>query len=92
MLRSALPLLRKQRRGHLLGVPSGLGITALPLIGFYWATKWAVEALHQSLAQEVKAFGIKVMLVEPGAYAIEFGKSAKIAGALGHKRNSASSF
>jgi NAD(P)-dependent dehydrogenase (short-subunit alcohol dehydrogenase family) len=82
VLRSALPLLRKQGSGHILGVSSGLGITTLPLIGFYCATKWAVEALHESLAQEVKPFGIKVTLVEPGAYATEFGKSAQIADAL----------
>ena len=82
VLRAALPLLRKQGSGHILGVSSGLGITALPLIGFYCATKWAVEALHESLAQEVKAFGIKVTLVEPGAYATDFGKSAQIADVL----------
>jgi NAD(P)-dependent dehydrogenase (short-subunit alcohol dehydrogenase family) len=82
VLRAALPLMRKQRSGHILGVSSGLGITALPLIGFYCATKWAVEALHESLAQEVSPFGIKVTLVEPGAYATDFGKSAEIADAL----------
>ena len=82
VLREALPLLRKQGHGHILGVSSGLGITALPFIGFYCATKWAVEALHESLAREVKALGIKVTLVEPGAYATEFGKSAPIADTL----------
>ncbi|MGH8294422.1 MAG: SDR family NAD(P)-dependent oxidoreductase [Steroidobacteraceae bacterium] len=82
VLRAALPLLRQQGHGHILGISSGLGITALPLIGFYCATKWAVEALHESLAQEVKAFGIKVTLVEPGAYATEFGKSGQVADSL----------
>src|SRR5579862_8391566 len=82
VLRAALPLLRKQRSGHILGVSSGLGITAFPLIGFYCATKWAVEALHESLVQEVRAFGLKVTLVEPGAYATDFGKSSQIADAL----------
>jgi len=82
VLRAVLPLLRKQGSGHILGVSSGLGITALPLIGFYCATKWAVEALHESLAQEIRPFGIKVTLVEPGAYATDFGKSAEIADAL----------
>ena len=82
VLRAALPLLRKQGSGHILGVSSGLGITAMPLIGFYCATKWAVEALHESLAQEVKPFGLKVTLVEPGAYATDFGKSSEIATAL----------
>jgi NAD(P)-dependent dehydrogenase (short-subunit alcohol dehydrogenase family) len=82
VLRAALPFLRKQGSGHILGVSSGLGITALPLIGFYCATKWAVEALHESLAQEVRAFGLKVTLVEPGAYATDFGRSSQISDAL----------
>ncbi len=54
----------------------------MSLIGFYAATKWAVEALHESLAQEVKPFGLSVTIVEPGAYATDFGKSAKIADVL----------
>src|ERR1700730_8383401 len=82
VLRAALPLLRQQGSGHILGVSSGLGITSLPLIGFYCATKWAVEAMHEALAQEVKPFGIKVTLIEPAAYATDFGKSAKIADVL----------
>jgi NAD(P)-dependent dehydrogenase (short-subunit alcohol dehydrogenase family) len=82
VLRAALPLLRQQGSGHILGVSSGLGIGSLPLIGFYAATKWAVEALHESLAPEVKPFGLNVTIVEPGAYATDFGKSAKIADVL----------
>jgi NAD(P)-dependent dehydrogenase (short-subunit alcohol dehydrogenase family) len=82
VLRAALPLLRKQGSGHILGVSSGLGITSMPLIGFYSATKWAVEAMHEALAMEVKPFGIRVTLVEPGAYATDFGKSGEIADAL----------
>jgi NAD(P)-dependent dehydrogenase (short-subunit alcohol dehydrogenase family) len=76
VLRAALPLLRQQGSGHILGVSSGLGIMPMPLIGFYSATKAAVEALHETMAQEVKAFGIKVTLIEPGPYATDFGKSA----------------
>jgi NAD(P)-dependent dehydrogenase (short-subunit alcohol dehydrogenase family) len=87
VLRAALPLLRQQGSGYILGVSSGQGIAALPLIGFYSATKWAVEALHEALAQEVKPFGLRVTLVEPGAYATEFGKSAMIADVLGPYAN-----
>jgi len=76
VLRAALPLLRQQGSGHILGVSSGLGITPMPLVGFYSATKAAVEALHETMAHEVKAFGIKVTLIEPGAYATDFGRSA----------------
>jgi len=82
VLRAAMPLLRKQGSGHILGVSSGLGITAMPLIGFYCATKWAVEALHEALAQEVRAFGIRVTVVEPGAYATDFGKYSEVADVL----------
>ncbi|WP_201004765.1 SDR family NAD(P)-dependent oxidoreductase [Paenibacillus glycanilyticus] len=73
VIRAALPLLRLQGSGHILGVSSAMGIVAAPLIGFYCASKWAVEALHDSLAQEVKGFGIKVTLLEPGAFATDFG-------------------
>ena len=78
VIQAALPLLRQQGSGHILGVSSSLGIAAMPLIGFYCATKWAVEALHESLAQEVKSFGIKVTLLEPGAYATDFGSPASL--------------
>ncbi|MFD2700753.1 SDR family NAD(P)-dependent oxidoreductase [Paenibacillus shunpengii] len=73
VIQAALPLLRLQGSGHILGVSSAMGIVAAPLIGFYCASKWAVEALHDSLAQEVKSFGIKVTLLEPGAFATDFG-------------------
>jgi NAD(P)-dependent dehydrogenase (short-subunit alcohol dehydrogenase family) len=81
VLRAALPLLRQQGSGHILGVSSGLGITSMPLIGYYSATKWAVEAQHEALAEEVRRFGIHVTLVEPGAYATDFGKGSQIADA-----------
>ena len=73
VIQAALPLLRQQGSGHILGVSSTLAHVAMPLIGFYCASKWAFEALHESLAQEIKPFGIKVTLIEPGAYATSFG-------------------
>ena len=83
VIQAALPLLREQGSGHIVGVSSGLGIQAMPLIGFYCASKFAVEGLHESLAQEVKSFGIKVTLIEPGAYATEFGSPASLKHAKG---------
>lgn len=76
VIKAALPLMRQQGSGHIVGVSSTLGIITRPLIGFYCTSKWAVEALHESLAQEVKGFGIKVTIIEPGAYATEFGSPA----------------
>jgi NAD(P)-dependent dehydrogenase (short-subunit alcohol dehydrogenase family) len=57
-----------------------LGLTAIPLLGLYCSSKWAFESLHESLAQEVKTFGIKVTILEPGAYATDFASvsSAKL--------------
>lgn len=78
VIQAALPLLRQQGSGHILGVSSTLGHVAMPLIGQYCASKWAFEALHESLAQEVKPFGIKVTLIEPGAYATSFGSSESL--------------
>ncbi|WP_419805355.1 SDR family NAD(P)-dependent oxidoreductase [Terriglobus sp.] len=74
VIQAALPFLRQQGSGHILGVSSTLGHVAMPVIGMYCATKWAFEALHESLAAEVQSFGIKVSIIEPGAYATEFGK------------------
>ncbi len=76
ILRAALPLLRQQGSGHILGVTSSLGLTPMPLVGFYSATKAAAEALYETLAKEIAQFGISVTMIEPGAYATDFGKSA----------------
>ena len=73
VIKAALPLLRKQGYGHIIGVSSTLGLVSSPVIGYYASSKWAMEAAHEALATEVKAFNIKVTLVEPGAYATEFG-------------------
>ena len=83
VIQAALPLLREQGSGHIIGVSSGLGLVAMPLIGYYCTSKWAVEALHESLAQEVKPFGINVTLIEPGAYATTFGSPESLKMAAG---------
>ena len=78
VIQAALPLLRKQGGGHILGTSSNLGHVTLPVIGYYASSKWAFEAIHESLAEEVKQFGIKVTIIEPGAYATEFGSQESL--------------
>jgi NAD(P)-dependent dehydrogenase (short-subunit alcohol dehydrogenase family) len=65
---AALPILRKQASGHIIQISSLNGIASFPMMGAYSASKWAVEALSDALAQEVAGLGIKVTLVEPGPY------------------------
>jgi NAD(P)-dependent dehydrogenase (short-subunit alcohol dehydrogenase family) len=75
---AALPFLREQGSGHILQVSSIGGISAFPMVGAYHASKWALEGLSQSLAQEVAQFGIHVTLIEPGGFATDWaGPSAK---------------
>lgn len=70
---AALPILRAQGGGHIVQVSSIGGVSAFPNIGIYNASKWALEAFSQSLAQEVADFGIKVTLIEPGGYDTDWG-------------------
>lgn len=83
VIQAALPLLRKQGYGHILGTSSNLGHVTMPVIGYYCSSKWAFEAIHESLAAEVKPFGIKVTIIEPGAYATEFGSPESLKHAAG---------
>ncbi|MFC8800971.1 SDR family NAD(P)-dependent oxidoreductase [Promicromonospora sp. NPDC057138] len=74
---AALPVLRAQGSGHLVQVSSSSGVAAWPGLGGYSASKWALEGLSESLAQEVAGFGIHVTLVEPGPVDTEWrGQSA----------------
>lgn len=83
VIQAALPLLRQQGGGHILGTSSNLGHVTLPVIGYYASSKWAFEAIHESLAAEVKDFDIKVTIIEPGAYATEFGSQESLKFAAG---------
>ncbi|MEP9383559.1 SDR family oxidoreductase [Nocardioides sp. KR10-350] len=73
---AALPHLRAQGNGHLIQVTSIGGVTAFPLTGAYHASKWAVEGLTQSLAAELRDFGVKVTLVEPAGFSTDWAGSS----------------
>lgn len=78
VIRAALPYLREQGSGHIVGVSSVSGLLAHPISGYYHASKWAFEAVHESLSQEVRQFGIKVTLLEPGPYATDFASQSSL--------------
>jgi NAD(P)-dependent dehydrogenase (short-subunit alcohol dehydrogenase family) len=65
---AVLPILREQSSGHVVQISTIGGVAAFPSLGGYHASKWALEGMSESLAQEVAGFGIKVTLVEPGGF------------------------
>jgi len=69
---AVLPYLREQGSGHIIQVSSIGGVCAFMNVGIYHASKWALEGISQSLAQEVAAFGINVTIVEPGAFSTDW--------------------
>jgi NAD(P)-dependent dehydrogenase (short-subunit alcohol dehydrogenase family) len=73
---AVLPLMRAQGSGHIVQISSIGGVVALPNLGLYNASKWALEGMSQALAAEVRSFGIKVTLIEPAGYATEWGGSS----------------
>ncbi len=75
---AVLPVLRRQGFGHVVQISTIGGVAAFPTLGGYHASKWALEGLTESLAQEVAHLGIKVTLVEPGAFATDWATSSAV--------------
>ncbi|KAI0450348.1 NAD(P)-binding protein [Xylaria acuta] len=71
-VQAVLPSMRAKGRGNIVLISSGAGFIARPGRGMYSASKFAIEAIHESLKQEVETLGIKVLIVEPGAFRTKF--------------------
>jgi NAD(P)-dependent dehydrogenase (short-subunit alcohol dehydrogenase family) len=72
MTQAILPIFRHQQSGHIIQVSSFLGLVTLPVLGIYNASKYAVNGLSETLASEVKEFGIKVSLIEPNGFSTDW--------------------
>jgi len=78
MTQEVLPHMRKQRSGHILNIASIGGLRSFPGVGFYNATKYAVDGLSESLSKEVAPLGIKVTIIAPSGFRTDWaGRSAK---------------
>jgi NAD(P)-dependent dehydrogenase (short-subunit alcohol dehydrogenase family) len=72
LIRAILPHFRERRRGTIVNITSVAGFNGLPGVGIYAASKFALEGTSESLAAELAPLGIRVILVEPGAFRTEF--------------------
>lgn len=70
--RAVLPVMRKQRGGHIFTMSSNSGLYGIPGASMYSASKFALEGFIEALAGEVAAFGIRNTLIEPGAFRTDF--------------------
>ena len=66
--KAVLPYMRQRRAGHIINITSMGGIITFPGLGYYHASKFALEGLSETLAKEVKDFGISVTAVKPGGF------------------------
>ncbi|MDR3436067.1 oxidoreductase [Telmatospirillum sp.] len=78
--RAVLPGMRARRKGHVVNISSIGGLIGFPGVGYYNATKFAVEGFSEALAKEVKPLGIQVTIVEPGPFRTDWaGRSLRTA-------------
>jgi NAD(P)-dependent dehydrogenase (short-subunit alcohol dehydrogenase family) len=76
--REVLPIMRSQKSGHIINISSVCGLYSFPGLGYYNATKYAVDGFTETLYREVKDLGINVTIVAPGAFRTDWaGRSAK---------------
>lgn len=78
MTQAVLPIMRAQGRGHIIQVSSFLGMTTMPVLGLYNASKFAVEGLSETLASEVVDFGIHVTMLEPNGYSTDWSGASAV--------------
>jgi len=68
MTKAVLPSTRVRRTGHIINMTSMAGLVTFPGIAYYSGSKFALEGISESLAQEVRGFGIKVTAIAPGSF------------------------
>ena len=88
MTKAALPTMRQQHSGHIIQISSISGMSGSVTVSSYSASKHALEGWSESLRLEVNALGIKVVLVEPGAFQTDIWTRGAVMGELATKETS----
>ncbi|MBM6382992.1 MAG: SDR family NAD(P)-dependent oxidoreductase [Paenibacillus sp.] len=78
MTNAVLPHMRAQKSGHIINFSSIGGLTSFPTLGYYHATKYAVEGISESLAKELTPFNIAVTLIEPSGFRTDWGGRSSV--------------
>lgn len=78
-MQAVIPTMRKQRSGKIVNITSVGGKLAIPFHSGYHGTKFALEGLSESIQYELEPFGIKIIVIEPGAVGSSFWKNMKSA-------------
>jgi NAD(P)-dependent dehydrogenase (short-subunit alcohol dehydrogenase family) len=84
LMRAVLPIMRRQRSGHIINISSVAGVVGQPAVAAYCASKFAVEGVSLAVAEEVGRFGIKVTVVEPGLFRTDLLSPQSVEWSSGH--------
>lgn len=76
--KAVVPIMREQRSGRIVQISSIAGVLANANLGLYHASKWALEGFSQALAAEMREFGVKVTIVEPGGFTTDWGTTSAV--------------
>jgi NAD(P)-dependent dehydrogenase (short-subunit alcohol dehydrogenase family) len=85
VIKEVLPIMRKQKSGIIINISSISGIVGIPASSAYVSTKFALEGLSESISYEVEPYGIKVILIEPGAINTKFVPNIELPNSITNK-------
>jgi short-subunit dehydrogenase len=80
LIKSIVPIMSKQGNGIIVNISSMIGRFGVPLNSAYVSSKFALEGLSESISSELKEFGIRVIVIEPGVVQIDFLQNLKLKG------------
>jgi len=78
VMQAILPFMRARRAGRILNITSVSGLVGWPSLGIYSGSKFALEGISETLAQEVAPLGIKITMIEPGGFRTDFATRSRV--------------